>query len=87
MLRVSKQWPVRAFGPFTLSRRYDTMANFNPAPAWSDFDPVPMVATLEEIEIADELRRGLELKYFGKVTFAVREHSAGDVHAADGDDA
>ena len=34
--------------------------------AWLDFDASPNVPTLEEIEIADDLRHGLELKYFGK---------------------
>jgi hypothetical protein len=33
---------------------------------WLDFEPPPNVPTLEEIEIADELRHDLELKYLGK---------------------
>jgi hypothetical protein len=31
-----------------------------------EFDPEPSVPTLEEIELADELRHDLELKYLGK---------------------
>lgn len=37
-----------------------------PAREWLDYDPPPNVPTLEEIEIADELRHDLELKYLGK---------------------
>jgi hypothetical protein len=33
---------------------------------WPEFDLPPSVPTLEEIEIADELRHDLELKYLGK---------------------
>ncbi|MEO8104092.1 MAG: hypothetical protein ABI790_16360 [Betaproteobacteria bacterium] len=34
--------------------------------AWPDVELPPRVPTLEEIEIADELRHDLELKYLGK---------------------
>jgi hypothetical protein len=37
-----------------------------PAPDWPDVESPPSVPTLEEIEIADELRHDLELKYLGK---------------------
>jgi len=41
-------------------------ADVSPATEGPDFDLPPTVSTLEEIEIADELRRELELKYLGK---------------------
>jgi hypothetical protein len=37
-----------------------------PSQEWLDWDPPPSMPTLEEIEIADELRHDLELKYLGK---------------------
>jgi hypothetical protein len=42
------------------------VAHVRPIPETLDFDPSPCVPTLEEIEIADELRHDLELKYLGK---------------------
>lgn len=41
-------------------------AHVRPTPEWADFALPPAVTTLEEIEIADELRHDLELKYLGK---------------------
>ena len=38
----------------------------HPILEWPDVEPPPNVPTLEEIEIADELRHDLELKYLGK---------------------
>jgi hypothetical protein len=37
-----------------------------PTAEWPDVDLPPTVPTLEEIEIADELRRELELRYLGE---------------------
>jgi hypothetical protein len=42
------------------------VVHIRPTAEWLDFDPPPSVPTLEEIEIADELRHDLELKYLGK---------------------
>jgi hypothetical protein len=42
------------------------VVNIGPTGEWPDFDLPPSVPTLEEIEIADELRHDLELKYLGK---------------------
>jgi len=49
-------------------RAYDdrSAVNIRPTAEWLDFDPPANVPTLEEIEIADELRHDLELKYLGK---------------------
>jgi hypothetical protein len=32
---------------------------------WPDFDPAPNVATLAEIQFAEELRHRLEMKFLG----------------------
>lgn len=42
------------------------VVHVRPVHSWSDFDRLPNVPTLEEIEIADQLRHDLELKYLGK---------------------
>ncbi len=42
------------------------VVHVRPAPERLDFELSPSVPTQEEIEIADELRHDLELKYLGK---------------------
>ena len=48
------------------AREAQSVVHVRPTAEWLDFDPSPSVPTLEEIEIADELRHDLELKYLGK---------------------
>ena len=63
-----------------------TMGYFHPESEWPDFDPPPTVTTIEELEIADELRRALESKYLGKAAFSAG-YPAGDSYWGDGGDA
>jgi len=48
------------------AHKAQSVVHVRPTAEWLDFDPSPNVPTLEEIEIADELRHDLELKYLGK---------------------
>jgi len=46
------------------------MTHVHPPGEWPEFDPPPDVPTIEEIELADELRHELEFRYLGKTVFA-----------------
>jgi len=49
------------------------MTHFHPPGEWPDVDPPPEVPTIEEIELADELRHELEFRYLGRTAFFVGE--------------
>jgi hypothetical protein len=56
------------------------VVDIRPTPDRLDFEPLPSVPTLEEIEIADELFHDLEVKYLGKADpcrESITKHSRG----------
>ena len=61
------------------------MTHLSPPGDWPGIDPLPEVPTLEEIELADELRHELELRYLGRTVFAGGEaaSSASDWRSID----
>jgi hypothetical protein len=51
-------------------RKESAMTRMSPPGDWPGIDPLPEVPTIEEIELADELRHELEFRYLGRPVFA-----------------